>query len=94
MPSPRPPSRVDALNSVISSTLNDDLRAEAHSIVRALLADARRTIAIGDRRDKDALMRVVLPSLLKAATTEQNEADRELIDAMDRMTKALRGENE
>lgn len=86
-------TRTDVMSEAIGTTLADDpeLRAEVKGLVRALLADVRRTIQIGDPRDKNALIKIVIPDMLKRSVTD-NTADEDLREEFKAVMKEVKGE--
>lgn len=62
-----------------------EIRAELVNLVTALLKDMRRTIMIGDERSKQALLKILLPDLLRRTVQSDSTDDdlrKEFLDLM------------
>lgn len=72
-----------------------DLRAELQGLVKALIRDAKHTVKYGTATERQALMKAIVPNLLRSMQSADAEAaDEERRAAYDRMLAGLRGDDD
>lgn len=70
-----------------------ELRASVSKLVRRLVREAERTLDFGSPADRAALMKAVVPTMLRSIQSADADAgDRALTDAYERMMAELRGD--
>lgn len=87
------PPRPDVLRDALGATVARDpeLQTRLTKIMSTILDDVERTLKIGDPRDRAALVRAIVPNLLRTAS-ESRADDEDERAAYERMKALLRGD--
>lgn len=90
-----PNKRADPIGDVAAQIVADDprIRERMTKIVDALLDDAETTIKLGSPTERAALMKQVIPALLRSMQgADANASEAAEAQAYERMMQTLRGE--
>ena len=89
------PAREDPIAAVAAQVVAGDpaLRNRFRKLIDRLLEDAERTVELGKPQDRLALMKSVIPQMMRSMTgADANAGEQELRDRFDQMMREMRGE--
>lgn len=89
-------SNLDPIADVAAAVVADDpaLRQRVQGLVSALLADAEHTVQWGSPADRAALMKSIVPNLLRSMQTAGADAHEQAMrEAYERIQQTMRGES-
>lgn len=88
-------AKIDPIGHVAAAVVagDDDLRRRVKRLVNALLADAEHTVRFGTPSERNQLMRMVVPALLKSLQgADVNAGEAAQSEAYHRMLDMMRGD--
>lgn len=90
-----PAQNLDPIGAVAAQVVaeNPELRGRLTKLVNALIADAEHTVKYGTTTERAALMKTIVPSLLRSMQSAESDAlDEDRRRAYERMMAMSRGE--